>query len=133
MLFEDDVVSAVVAHLRADGWTIESTALATQHGDDIVATRSGERLVVEAKGQGSSKTHTARYGQPFNRGQARTHVGVAVLRSLRVVSEGTSTAALALPDDEFHRREVDRVHPALTKLGVWVFWVDQDARVTVAQ
>jgi hypothetical protein len=133
MLFEDDVVSAVVAHLRADGWTIESTALATQHGDDIVATRNGERLVVEAKGQGSSKVHTSRYGKPFNRGQASTHVGVAVLRSLRVVSEGTSTAAIALPDDEFHRREVDRVYPALSRLGVWVFWVAPDGAVSVQE
>jgi hypothetical protein len=133
MLFEDDVVAAVVAHLRADGWTIESTALATQHGDDIVATRSGERLVVEAKGQGSSKTHTRRYGLSFNRGQARTHVGVAVLRSLRVVSEGTSTAAVALPNDEFHRREVDRVHAALSRLGVLVFWVDEGGGVSAQQ
>jgi len=133
MLFEDDVVAAVATHLRADGWQIESTALATQHGDDIVATRSGQRLVVEAKGQGSSKAHTSRYGKPFNRGQASTHVGVAVLRSLRVVSEGTSTAALALPDDEFHRREVDRVHPALSRLGVWVFWVGPDGAVSVQE
>jgi hypothetical protein len=133
MLFEDDVVAAVVDHLRADGWTIESTALATQHGDDIVATRSAERLVVEAKGQGSSKAHNSRYGKPFNRGQASTHVGVAVLRSLRVVSEGTSTAAIALPDDEFHRREVDRVHPALSRLGICVFWVAPDGAVSVQE
>ena len=133
MLFEDDVVAAVVTHLRADGWNIESTALATQHGDDIVATRDGVRLVVEAKGQGSSKSHTSRYGKPFNRGQASTHVGVAVLRSLRVVSEGTSMAAIALPADEFHRREVDRVHPALSKLGIQVFWVDQDREVSVLE
>lgn len=103
MLFEDDVVAAVVAPLHEDGWTIVSTALATQHGEDIVATRGAVRLVVEAKGQGSSKT-------------------------LRVVSEGDSTAAIALPDDEFHRREVDRVHTALSKLGVWVFGLTTTAQ-----
>jgi len=121
----------VVDHLRADGWTIESTALATQHGDDIVATRSGERLIAEAKGQGSSKTHTRRFGLPFDRGQARTHVGVAVLRSLSVVSDGVASAAIALPDDESHRREVGKVERALSRLGVVVFWVDQDRAVSV--
>jgi hypothetical protein len=126
MLYEDDVVNAVATYLRADGWTIESIALATQRGDDIVATRGRERLVVEAKGQGSSKPHTRKYGQPFDRGQARNHVAVAVLRSLRVVSEGITAAALALPDDEFHQREVARVVPALSRLGVRVYWVDQD-------
>jgi hypothetical protein len=131
VLYEDDVVSAVVAHLRADGWQIESTALATEHGDDIVATRNGDRIVVEAKGEGSSKAHTSRYGKPFNQGQARTHVGVAVLRSLRVVSEGVSIAGIALPDVPSHRREVDRVAVALSKVGVLVFWVTQDGEVSV--
>lgn len=133
MLYEDDVVNAVVAHLRAEGWQIESMALAIQHGDDIVATRSGERLVVEAKGEGSSMAHTARYGQSFTGNQVSTHVGVAVLRSLRVVSEGTSTAAIAFPDNSAHRRQVDRVAVALAKVGVIVYWVAQDGSVTVQQ
>jgi hypothetical protein len=131
VIYEDDVVAAVVAHLRADGWQIESTALATQHGDDIVATRSGERLVVEAKGEGSSKAHTSRYGKSFDSGQVLTHVSVAVLRALQVVSEGTSIAAIALPEDDAHRRRVDRVAGALSKVGVIVFWVAQDGKVTV--
>jgi hypothetical protein len=133
MLFEDDVVAVVVTRLLADGWTIVSTALATQHGDDIVATRAGVRLVVEAKGEGSSKPHTARYGNTFTPKQASTHVGVAVLRALSVVSEGTSTAAIALPADASHRREVGRVQPALSRLGIWVFLVDQDGAVSVQQ
>ena len=126
-----DVVSAVMAYLRADGWRIESTALATQHGDDIVATRGAERLVVEAKGEGSSKAHTAKFGQAFNKGQASTHIAVAVLRSLRVASEGTATPAIALPSVHSHRHEVDRVAPALSKAGIWVFWVAQDGGVSV--
>lgn len=125
------MVDAVVTYLRAEGWIVESTALATQHGDDIVATRNGARLIVEAKGEGSSKPHTSRYGKPFSQGQASTHVGVAVLRSLRVVAEGAAAAAIALPDVQSHRREVDRVGAALSKVGVLVFWVDQDRVVMV--
>jgi len=133
MLYEDDVVSAVVVYLRAHGWDVESTALATEHGDDIVATRDGERIVVEAKGEGSSKAHTARFGKPFTNQQASVHVAVATLRSMRVVSEGTSTAAIAFPDVASHRREVDRATPALSTLGIWVFWVAQDGAVTLSK
>lgn len=130
MLYEDNVVAAVVAHLRSDGWKIESTALATQHGDDIVATRNAERLVVEAKGEGSSKSYTTRFGNPFTKQQASVHIAVAVLRSMRVVSEGTSSAAIALPAVDSHRREVDRVAPALLLARIRVYWVDADMRVT---
>jgi hypothetical protein len=130
VLYEDDIVGAVVTHLRAEGWAIESTALATQHGDDIVATRNSERLVVEAKGEGSSKAHTRRFGAPFTNQQASVHIAVAVLRSLRVMSEGTATAAIALPAVDSHRREVDRIAPALSRAGVRVYWVEPDMRVT---
>lgn len=130
MLHEDNVVAAVVAHLRADGWEIESTALATHHGDDIVATRNAQRLVVEAKGEGSSKSHTTRFGKPFTKQQASVHIAVAVLRSMRVISGGTSSAAIALPSVDSHRREVDRVAPALSLAGIRVYWVDPDMRVT---
>jgi membrane-bound lytic murein transglycosylase B len=89
VLYEDDVVAAVAAYLHANGWEIESTALATQHGDDIVAMRDGERLIVEAKGEGSSKAHTSRYGKAFNQGQVSTHVvrfvdGIPLLLGLAV-------------------------------------------------
>ncbi len=130
MLYEDDVVNALVVYLRAEGWEIESTALATQHGDDIVATRNGERLLVEAKGEGSSKSHTKRFGQPFNPGQASTHIAVAVLRSMRVVSSGRASAAIALPAVASHQREVDRVAPALSQIGIRVFWVHGDGSVS---
>lgn len=63
-LYEDDVVRAVMEHLASEGWTIESFALSHQHGDDIVASRGAERPVVEAKGDGSSKSTTARFGNP---------------------------------------------------------------------
>ncbi len=130
MLYEDDVVDAVCAHLKADGWQIESVAHAHQHGDDIVAVRGDERLVVEAKGAGSSKEGTRRFGQPFNGGQVKTHVGVAVLRALGVASEGAAFAAVALPDNEHHRRIAGRAAPALTKAGVGIFWVDETHHVT---
>jgi hypothetical protein len=66
VLTEDAVINLLCEHLTADGWKIVSKAMPDQRGTDIVATRAGIRLEVEAKGAGSSKGHTARFGQPFN-------------------------------------------------------------------
>ena len=117
-LYEDDVVRAMIEHLRSDGWTVESFALSHQHGDDIVASRGAERLIIEAKGDGSSKSTTARFGKPFTRNQVKTHVSVAVVRAMQVASTGLTFAAVALPDSEFHRVEVRRIAPALRSIGI---------------
>jgi len=130
-LYEDEVVSAVVAHLEAHDWTIESTAFAHQHGDDIVALQGRERLRIEAKGAGSSKKVTRRFGHAFTRNQVGSHVSVAVHRALRVWSNGTDLAGLAFPDNDHHREMVSSVQPALNKLGIKVFWVDIDSSITV--
>ncbi|MFG6444728.1 hypothetical protein ACFXQA_05585 [Microbacterium sp. P07] len=129
-LNEDDVVRAVMAYLESEGWTIDSFALSHQRGDDIVASRGHERLVIEAKGDGSSKRSTARYGEPFTRGQVRTHVAVAVARAMRVASAGAARGAVALPGSEFHRVEIDGISPALRQLGISVFWVARDGAVS---
>lgn len=132
VLTEDQVVDAVCRHLVDEGYAIEQRALATQHGFDIVATKDGARLVVEAKGAGSSKAGTARYGAEFNGNQVFDHVAKAVLKALRVVSLGSDEAGIALPDNERHRREVEQVTTALRRVGVTVFWVDEQGRVRVA-
>lgn len=129
ILYEDDVVDAVCAFLTSSGWRIDRRAHAHQRGDDIVASRADQRLVVEAKGAGSSKEGTKRYGKSFNRGQVKTHVGMAVLRALGVAGEGTALAAIALPDDAVHRDVAGRAAPALAKAEVGIFWVSTDLGV----
>jgi hypothetical protein len=131
VLAEDEVIDAVRDYLVARSWRITSRATAMQRGDELVAERDGERLVIEAKGAGSSKESTARFGKTFNKDQVFDHVGKAVLKAMRVVSAGTDRAGIALPGDEAHRAEVARIQAALDQLGVAVFWVDQNRAVTV--
>lgn len=132
MLTEDDVVDAVCRQLERDGWGIESRALAVQHGDDIVAVKAGCRLIVEAKGEGSSKPGTRRFGQTFTRNQVKSHVAVAVavLRALSVVSRGDARAAVAFPDNQHHREVAGAAAPALARADVGLFWVADDGRVS---
>lgn len=131
MLVEDDVVDAVVDLLQQHGWTIESVAHAHQRGDDIAAVKGGVRLRVEAKGAGSSKSGTKRYGLPFTGNQVGSHVAVAVARALEWASGGDIRAALAFPDNHHHRGKVDSILPALVTVGIGVFWVNDDGQATL--
>lgn len=125
MLLEDDVVDAVARFVACHGWRVESVAHAHERGDDVVATKDGQKLLVEAKGAGSSKVGTKRFGQPFTGNQVGSHVGVAVVRALRWVSGGSSRAALAFPDNAHHSAQVDAIAPALAELEIGVFWVSE--------
>jgi hypothetical protein len=131
MLTEDEVVDAVCEWLRSDGYEITQQLLATERGFDIVARKDGVDLVIEAKGAGSSKAHTARHGREFDSGQVFSHVAKAVLKALRVVSKGEARGAVAFPDNAAHRREIDQVKAALADSGVTVLWVDEQRRVRV--
>jgi hypothetical protein len=128
---EDQVVDAVCRKLSEDGFVIVQRALATQHGVDIEALKDGVALLIEAKGAGSSKVGTPRYGQEFSSNQVFDHVAKAVLKAMRVVSSGRARAGIALPDNAAHRREVEQVAPALRHAGVTVFWADDEGGVRV--
>jgi hypothetical protein len=131
MLYEQDVIDAVAAHLRERGYTVRTVAGPTERGVDIVATEPGEPpLKIEAKGGGSSKPGTNRYGQRFSSGQVHDHVAKAVLTAMRVVADRgeVGSAAIALPGNPDHRREVGLVRAALARLEIAIFWVDEETR-----
>jgi hypothetical protein len=68
----------------------------------------------------------------FNTGQVRTHVAVAVLRALGVVSGDGAVAAVAFPTTLATGAKCGRIEPALHQLGIVVFWVDASGVVTIA-
>jgi hypothetical protein len=100
-----------------------------QRGVDILARRGGETLAIEAKGGGSSKPGTKKYGEPFDKGQKRSHVAVAVLTAMREISGGQHQAAIAFPDDTEHGRFIEEIGPALQRLNIGVFYVALDKSV----
>jgi hypothetical protein len=126
MLTEDKVINLLCDHLRRNGWTIQRTAMPDQQGIDIEGTQAGVRLEVEAKGEGSSKPGTKRYGKPFTRTQVQHRVGEALLTALAVASRDSAQAAIAVPDIRLYHSVADPVLPALHRLGIIVFWVGED-------
>jgi hypothetical protein len=138
VLYEDDVVDAVCRYLEYHDYAIRQSLTSVQRGHDIVAEKRGDptwTLYVEAKGEGSSKAGTARYGRSFDSGQVFDHVAKAVLKALIVASwDNTgpqSRAGVALPENAAHVNQVRMVGRALRTAGIAVFWVDQDRRVHV--
>lgn len=131
VLGEDEVIDAVLTYLNQRSWQVVSRCRATQRGPDLVVERGTERLIIEAKGAGSSKPGTARFGRRFSSDQVFDHVAKAVLKALRVIEEGNTLAAIALPDDANHRTEVSQISSALERLGCGVFWVSAARAVTV--
>jgi len=128
-LTENEVVEAVAEHLRKAGWDKLRTCNTMQQGIDICAERNGVTLAVEAKGGGSSKPGTTKYGEPFSTGQKRSHVAVAVLTALGVASSGKQQAAIAFPDDAGHLRLIGEIWPALQRLNIDVYFVAPDKSV----
>ena len=90
------------------------------------------KIAIEAKGEGSARPESARYGQHFNANQKRSHVAVALLTAIQVVSDGKYKAGLAFPDDTEHARLITRILPTLNALGIRVFLVRPDRTVDFA-
>lgn len=130
MLYEDDVTEAVCAELERRGWSITQRLRSTERGDDIIATRGDRRFIIECKGETSGNPTTNRYGKPFSASQVNSHVSRAMLRAMRVTSEG-NLAGVAFPEERLHRIEVEKVQIAVERLGVVVCWVTEKGEIKI--
>ncbi len=130
MLTENDVVDAVANHLRADGWRVESTSSTNERGHDILATKDGVTLAIEAKGETSSKPGSPRHGLVFSSGQVISHVSRALYKAASVFSAGQHRAGIALPATDRHQKLTMEIQPALEALNVSVFLVHGDRTVS---
>jgi len=132
ILSEDQVVEAVSQYLSVRGYHEVRRSLATEQGVDLIMRKGGDELHIEAKGAGSSRSTSARYGKVFNSGQVMDHVAKAMLKALEVVATGKHRAAIALPDDRPHISRIERIQPVLDDLHIAVFLVDPSGNVVSA-
>jgi len=130
MLREGEVITAVCSYLKRHGCTIIEKRDVSERGTDIDAKerKSGTRVLIEAKGNTSSKKMTRRYGMPFNRNQVRSHVASAFLKTAQLRSSKSSSSArvgMAFPRTSNHLSFVGELSHALKVLRIEVFWVDE--------
>ncbi|CAL2082986.1 conserved hypothetical protein [Tenacibaculum dicentrarchi] len=129
MLTENDIVEKVTDFLETKGYRITQSLTTNQQGIDIIAETESETLYIEAKGETSSVETSKRFGLPFNRNQIKSHISVALLATMKVISSlpsGNKTkVGIALPDTEEQRIVINKINPALKKLDIRIYWVSR--------
>lgn len=123
---ENEVAERLAIWLARSGWTIESTTAPGKAGDDIVATSEDSRLVIEAKGDTSSRRDTKRHGERFSRSTQIGNLGRAIVRAMRQAN-GADATGIAFPDGPDIRAVLDEIAPSLWAGGITVFIVGRDA------
>lgn len=134
MLTENEIVEKVTEFLEMKGYRITQSLTTNQQGIDIIAETESETLYIEAKGETSSVETSKRFGLPFNRNQIKSHISVALLATMKVISSlpsGNKTkVGIALPDTKEQRIVINKIIPALKKLDIRIYWVSR-TNVTV--
>lgn len=133
MLTESQVIHHVCTFLEARHFHITQRLTEVQRGYDIIATSpdSHRQIVIEAKGETSSKKHTARYGHAFTANQVYDHVAKAFYCASTYVAKGF-LGGIAVPKNQAHEKHLFAIMDALKLLNVEVFWVSPDGSVSVA-
>jgi Holliday junction resolvase-like predicted endonuclease len=134
MLTENEVVDSVCHFLEAAGYKILTRASTSERGIDIVARlpESSGRLLIEAKGETSSKSRTAGFGRPFDSAQVKVHVAEAFYAAACLHATHHSSgdsAGIALPDTPRHHELLNRIRPVIDSLGIAVYFVQRDRSV----
>ncbi|MBZ9729991.1 hypothetical protein LB467_09865 [Salegentibacter sp. JZCK2] len=127
MLTENEIVEKVTSFLELKGYHIKQSLTTNQQGVDIIAETEVEKLYIEAKGGTSASVTSNRFGLPFSRNQVKTHISVAILATMKIISNlpaGNQTrVGIALPDTKEQRQVINNIIPALKKLEIKIFWV----------
>lgn len=133
MLTENDVITAACLKIEELGFDIVQSLHTSEKGIDIIAHKDEFTLYVEAKGETSASQTSSRYGKPFNANQIDSHVSRALLTASKLIQQKQGElfkAAIALPDNDGHRKVVNQIRTVLETLGIVMIWVSKD-RVVV--
>lgn len=127
---EDEIVNILIGHLKLNGWNIDSYCLGQTHGNDIVASKTNTKLIVEAKGAKAGYNSPTKKREYFDSGQIKTHFGKALVKVLdEKYLNPKSKFAIAHPDDNDIRKSIGHLTPFLRTLGIKHFWVSADGTV----
>lgn len=135
MLTENNIIDILANYLeKKEGYEIKNKLTTTQRGVDILAEKNGVTLYVEAKGETSSKESSNRHGKPFTKNQVGTHVSVAILTSLKILSKDNDASrkvAMAFPDNKNHRDIIELIAPALRRAGIVTYLVKENSVIPI--
>ena len=127
---EDEIINILKKYLELNGWKIDSYCLGQKKGIDIVSSKLNKTLIIEAKGAKSNDKSPTKKREYFDKGQIKTHFGVAIVKILHEKSLNPKAEfAIAHPDDDSIRGAIGHLIPYLKKLEIKHFWVSEDGTV----
>jgi hypothetical protein len=127
---EDEIINILIGHLKNNGWNIDSHCLGQKHGNDIVASKSGKILIIEAKGARAGDNSPTKRRENFDSGQIKTHFGKALVKILdEKYINPKAKYAIAHPEDPDIRKSIGHLIPFLKTLGLKHFWVSSDGTI----
>jgi hypothetical protein len=123
-LYEDEITDCFVRYLKKEGWEIVKRSRGRSPGADIIASRLGKRLFIEAKGGGSQDPKSKRYGKPFSKLQCQQNTDVAFASIPRMLSRyKPDYVGIVLHDDEHHKASLKEIVRTIKKIGAGVWFV----------
>ena len=130
MLTELEVIDAVCKHLETQNYTITQRRGTSERGHDIIAHKGGARLIVEAKGETSSKPTTRRFGMRFDPAQFPINVADAFYCTVAAKEKHSdANYGIALANTREYKNAVRRIAGTLQLLHIRMFFVGQDKHV----
>jgi Holliday junction resolvase-like predicted endonuclease len=134
MLTENEVIRLTCQKLITMGYEIVQSLHTTQRGVDIIASKDGHMLLIEAKGATSATEGTNRYGIEFSNNQVKHHVAMAlyaIAKLMTINAEETSIFCIALPNNESHINAVNAIEKAIKRLDIKLIWVKENGEVNI--
>jgi len=129
-LTEDETVNRLMKYLKSINYEIISFCHGHQRGIDIIASRNGQRLLVEVKGAKANHNSLIKKRAFFDSGQIKDHFGKAIVKAMEMKTDyPDDIVAIAHPADKRIEKNLSKSIPHLEKLGVKHFWVSADGRV----
>jgi hypothetical protein len=126
MLAEVDVLNAVAAHLRSEGYRIVEQRSTAERGIDLVAVKAnGAVCWVEAKGGTSSRPGSPRHGRPYDAPQVFDVVAKGFYQTMcrRVEAPAGARIAFAAPDTALFIKYLAPLRELASKLEIEILVV----------
>jgi hypothetical protein len=127
---EDEVIDFLASWLSDKGWEILEKCKGHEHGNDILAKKEGQTLMIEAKGaKGSDKSNVTKRAQ-FDSGQVKIHLGEAMVKVLEFRNKNPGAKiGIAQPEDPYIRNVLKSVIPEVKKIGIVLYWVSSSTGI----
>jgi len=135
MLDENQIIDIVCRYYKEKDYAILQKLNTHEKGIDIIVKnkKSGNKILIEAKGGTSSFVGSNRYGKPYTKSQVFDRVSKGIYTLLQMLSDhgnkGNTEVAIAFPDTEWFREYLNKIKPVTEKLNLNILMVRENGGI----